>query len=235
MTICTGSSRVPWYLRKSFSRGPIRINLSKRGIGVSAGVKGFRIGTGPRGPYAAGGRGGLYFRQSLRTSQRRGSRSQGSSSVGIIFWLAVSVFALQTIFHVPFITAAVILGIILAVVFGFLLLVRAENHRVLQGASTAAQARDIAPASAVADASGEDGELARRRDRILEILRPSPVSVTSIDLADEWTNIQLVGTPIKPDTVDRLADLCGCAEEAPPRLGIRVFDSRGRCVQFVGR
>jgi Protein of unknown function (DUF4236) len=54
---------MPWYLRKSFGRGPFRINLSKRGIGMSVGVKGLRVGTGPRGPYIAGGRGGLYFRQ----------------------------------------------------------------------------------------------------------------------------------------------------------------------------
>jgi hypothetical protein len=54
-----------FYLRKSFSAGPIRINLSKRGIGVSAGVKGLRVGTGPRGAYVSGGRYGLYFRESL--------------------------------------------------------------------------------------------------------------------------------------------------------------------------
>ena len=54
-----------WYLRKSVKMGPVRINFSKRGVGVSTGVKGFRVGTGPRGPYVAGGRGGLYFRQKL--------------------------------------------------------------------------------------------------------------------------------------------------------------------------
>lgn len=43
--------------RKSFRSGPIRINLSKSGMGVSVGVKGFRIGTGPRGDYVnIGGR-----------------------------------------------------------------------------------------------------------------------------------------------------------------------------------
>jgi hypothetical protein len=56
-----------WYLRKSIKLGPLRVNLSKSGIGYSLGVKGARIGTGPRGPYIAGGRYGLYYRQSLKT------------------------------------------------------------------------------------------------------------------------------------------------------------------------
>ena len=56
---------MPWYLRKSFSRGPIRLNLSKSGLGASFGVKGLRIGVGPKGTYLAGGRGGLYYRQYL--------------------------------------------------------------------------------------------------------------------------------------------------------------------------
>ena len=56
---------MPWYLRKSLSRGPIRLNLSKSGLGASFGVKGLRIGVGPKGTYLAGGRGGLYYRQYL--------------------------------------------------------------------------------------------------------------------------------------------------------------------------
>jgi hypothetical protein len=52
------------YIRKSLRVGPIRFNLSKSGIGMSAGIKGLRLGTGPRGNYVHMGRGGLYFRQS---------------------------------------------------------------------------------------------------------------------------------------------------------------------------
>lgn len=58
-----------FYIRKSLSFGPVRFNLSNRGIGVSAGIKGFRVGTGPRGNYVHVGRGGFYYRASL--SQRR--------------------------------------------------------------------------------------------------------------------------------------------------------------------
>ena len=64
-----------WYLRKSVKMGPMRLNFSKRGLGVSTGVKGFRVGTGPRGPYVAGGRGGIYFRQSLRSRSPRATHA----------------------------------------------------------------------------------------------------------------------------------------------------------------
>jgi Protein of unknown function (DUF4236)/zinc-ribbon domain len=57
-----------WYLRKSVKVGPFRVNFSKSGIGYSFGVKGARIGAGPHGPYIAGGRGGIYYRQSLKTN-----------------------------------------------------------------------------------------------------------------------------------------------------------------------
>jgi Protein of unknown function (DUF4236) len=43
------------YIRKSVRAGPFRFNLSKSGVGVSAGVPGFRIGTGPRGNYVFAG------------------------------------------------------------------------------------------------------------------------------------------------------------------------------------
>ena len=35
--------------RKSFSLGGVRLNVSKRGLGISAGVPGFRVGVGPSG------------------------------------------------------------------------------------------------------------------------------------------------------------------------------------------
>ena len=54
-----------WYLRKSLSFGPLRLNLSRSGLGGSVGVKGLRVGTGPRGRYLHAGRDGLYYRSSL--------------------------------------------------------------------------------------------------------------------------------------------------------------------------
>jgi len=58
---------VGFYIRKAISVGPLRFNLSKSGVGVSAGIKGLRLGTGPRGNYVHMGRGGIYFRKSLNS------------------------------------------------------------------------------------------------------------------------------------------------------------------------
>src|SRR5437868_3375589 len=58
-----------WYLRKSFGFGPLRLNLSKSGLGASVGVRGARIGIGPRGNYVRLGRGGLYYQRYFRTAQ----------------------------------------------------------------------------------------------------------------------------------------------------------------------
>jgi hypothetical protein len=52
-----------WYFRKSLGFGPLRVNLSKSGIGYSVGVKGARIGSGPRGNYVRLGRGGVYYQK----------------------------------------------------------------------------------------------------------------------------------------------------------------------------
>jgi hypothetical protein len=59
-----------FYLRKSVKVGPLRFNFSKSGIGVSAGVRGLRVGTGPRGNYVHMGRYGLYYRQTLPSVTR---------------------------------------------------------------------------------------------------------------------------------------------------------------------
>src|SRR5260221_8770091 len=58
-----------FYLRKSISVGPLRFNLSKSGVGVSAGIRGLRIGSGPRGNYVHMGRHGVYYRASLPSHQ----------------------------------------------------------------------------------------------------------------------------------------------------------------------
>ncbi len=60
-----------FYIRKSLRFGPLRFNLSKSGLGVSAGVKGFRIGTGPRGNYVHAGAGGFYYRATLPQSRAK--------------------------------------------------------------------------------------------------------------------------------------------------------------------
>lgn len=66
---------MPFYLRKAKKLGPLRINLSKSGIGASVGVKGARVAVGPRGTIVNMGRGGIYYRKSLGRAMRPPSSS----------------------------------------------------------------------------------------------------------------------------------------------------------------
>ena len=59
------------YFRKAFTFGPFRLNLSKSGLGLSFGITGLRVGIGPTGPYLHAGRGGLYFRKSLKDTDTK--------------------------------------------------------------------------------------------------------------------------------------------------------------------
>jgi hypothetical protein len=59
------NNRMPFYIRKSLKAGPFRFNLSKSGVGVSVGIPGFRVGSGPRGNYVHTGRNGFYYRATL--------------------------------------------------------------------------------------------------------------------------------------------------------------------------
>jgi hypothetical protein len=54
-----------FYVRKSISVGPFRFGLSRSGVNLSAGVKGFRVGTGPRGNYVHMGVGGIHYRATI--------------------------------------------------------------------------------------------------------------------------------------------------------------------------
>jgi hypothetical protein len=65
-----------FFLRKGFNLGPLRLNLSKSGIGASIGVKGARVGINAKGKgYVSAGRGGIYYRKTL------GSVSAPASSI----------------------------------------------------------------------------------------------------------------------------------------------------------
>src|ERR1043166_1466446 len=56
-----------FYLHKSIAVGPFRFNLSGSGVGMSVGVRGLRVGSGPRGNYVRMGRGGVYYQQTFHT------------------------------------------------------------------------------------------------------------------------------------------------------------------------
>lgn len=69
---------MPFYIRKSINAGIFRFNLSKSGIGVSTGIRGFRIGSGPKGNYIHMGSNGLYYRETL--SNKRNNYSSANPS-----------------------------------------------------------------------------------------------------------------------------------------------------------
>ncbi len=82
--------RSSWSYSKSYRVGKaFRINVSKRGVGYSFGVKGFRISSGPRGRYLNAGRGGFRYRQKLNStpvnlSNQRQGNGQGVGCLGAI-------------------------------------------------------------------------------------------------------------------------------------------------------
>ena len=71
-----------FYIRKAVSVGPFRFNLSKSGVGLSVGVKGFRVGSGPRGNYVHMGRYGLYYRASLDGPRYRAASEPSAPQSG---------------------------------------------------------------------------------------------------------------------------------------------------------
>jgi Protein of unknown function (DUF4236) len=64
-----------FYVRKSIKAGPLRVNLSKSGIGVSGGMRGLRLGAGPRGTYVRMGRDGVYYWQTLSPGRATRNRA----------------------------------------------------------------------------------------------------------------------------------------------------------------
>jgi hypothetical protein len=72
-----------FYFRKSVRLGPLRLNFSKSGVGVSAGVKGLRVGTGPRGSYVHAGAGGIYYRKSLSSRSSAIAPSAASTQASV--------------------------------------------------------------------------------------------------------------------------------------------------------
>lgn len=62
--------------------GGVRFNLSKSGIGASVGVKGLRLGSGPRGNYVHMGRNGVYYRAALSSRKNAKKATPRNSDCG---------------------------------------------------------------------------------------------------------------------------------------------------------
>lgn len=133
-----------FYLRTSLKAGPFRFNLSPSGVGISAGVPGFRVGTGPRGNYIrVAGLGTTYFGATAPTRARQGGgpvAQQAHRTDGVVMHELESTPVqhliaahpsdltnqIQTAAHRrllwPWIAAAVVLLALIAAPYGLLLL-----------------------------------------------------------------------------------------------------------------
>ncbi len=63
-----------WRFSKSISLGPLRVNLSSKGVGVSVGLKGLRVGTGPSGTRIRAGIPGTGVSYEKRIGSKRKGR-----------------------------------------------------------------------------------------------------------------------------------------------------------------
>ncbi len=70
-----------FYFRKSVNLGGLRFNFSKSGVSVSTGVKGFRIGSGPRGNYIQMGRNGVYYKKTWGNSKSRANEHNNTQNI----------------------------------------------------------------------------------------------------------------------------------------------------------
>ena len=70
-----------FYFRKSVNLGGLRFNFSKSGVGVSTGVKGFRIGSGPRGNYVQMGKNGIYYRKTWGNSKNKTNEQNKTQNI----------------------------------------------------------------------------------------------------------------------------------------------------------
>jgi hypothetical protein len=99
-----------FYIRKSFKIGPLRLIVSKSGLGASVGTKGARLGLSSKGKlYTHLGRWGLYHRQDLGSIDL----PPATSRKGIGFWILIA------------------LGILLALFIAFSLVTAADRLDVL--------------------------------------------------------------------------------------------------------
>ncbi|ESQ15464.1 MAG: hypothetical protein N838_29195 [Thiohalocapsa sp. PB-PSB1] len=121
------------YLRKSFRAGPVRFNLSKSGLGLSGGVKGARVGVGPRGTYVHAGRHGLYYRKQLSHGKDRtqsGTDGEGCVTfILVVVAIGLGVWLFRWLLENP---AVLILGIVVAIgVPAAWLLIRLRRKKVI--------------------------------------------------------------------------------------------------------
>jgi hypothetical protein len=74
-----------WSFRKSIGIGPLRLNLGKRGVGVSTGVPGARVGIEASGrPYFSAGAFGIRYRKTFRQTTKPAGGRYAWASVAVV-------------------------------------------------------------------------------------------------------------------------------------------------------
>ncbi len=58
-----------WSFRRTIKMGPLKVNVSSGGLGLSTGVRGARVSVGPRGTYVTFGRGVFRYRHKIRSAR----------------------------------------------------------------------------------------------------------------------------------------------------------------------
>ena len=79
------------FFRRSINFKGVRLNLTGRGLGLSAGIRGARVGIGTRGPYVAGGRGGLYFRNYMLAGNGAARPTASGCAAAALFLIGAAI------------------------------------------------------------------------------------------------------------------------------------------------
>jgi hypothetical protein len=69
--------------------GPLRVNLSKSGLGISTGVKGLRLSTGTRGTYLNAGTRGFSYRSKLNPKRLKLKPALRFSPLWVVVFLGI--------------------------------------------------------------------------------------------------------------------------------------------------
>ncbi len=81
-----------FFFRKSLRLGPARVNLSTSGLGISAGIRGARIGVGSHGPYVSAAKEGVYYRKHLGGAVRPAAGQPSTAEASAVVVLLASGF-----------------------------------------------------------------------------------------------------------------------------------------------
>jgi hypothetical protein len=89
-----------WSFRRSISVGPLRLNVGKRGVGVSTGVRGARVGLEASGrPYVSAGAFGVRYRKLFGQTAQPGSGGAQRAWTPVAITVAIGVSLLFVIVH----------------------------------------------------------------------------------------------------------------------------------------